>query len=374
MSRWTNESTPPGDEFTAPGAEFTPPEREIAPCGAQFAPPPAEFAPVPGLGLSGGSGKKRHKWRFLLYVAAMAVFLFILFGPQSLSQTGGEQLSPGGPVLSGDPTPLPGGKDVTPAPSESPEPTPEPTPEPEPEPECKVVFVAFSSMFKGRLVFTPPERFHKAFAELYDRFSDTTMQIMDVDFSELNEDGEYDLAIRDIFDYWSEHPELYENDYDKMPDPVLRVTYIYYDEDGNEVEEQQTATAKHMLGYGIRYVENAGDFWGEGEADSFVLSTWENEEPIRVAVNGDPEKEEATLFVTAEVNGIRISEKDCNIEYSEDRFEHEGEEFVYYYATLNMHRPSGAPAPGQGGKVLVTVIEPVEGLDFNWKDEIEFEY
>ena len=372
MAQRTNEFTPPGDEFTPPGAEFTPPEREMAPCCSQFTPLPAEYGPVPGLGLGSG-GKKRHKWRFLLYVAAMAVFLFILFGaPYPDGRSPAAQPTGGGPSLSGGQTPLPGAATDSPAPTATPAPTPAPTPEP--EPECKVVFVAFSSALKGRLVFTPPERFHKAFAELYDRFSDTTMQIMDVDFSALNEDGEYELPIGDIFDYWSEHPELYENDYDKMPEPELRVTYIYYDEDGSEVEAQQTATPKHVLGYGIRYVENEGDYWGEGDADSFVLATWENYDPITVVINGDPEKDEGTLFITVEIDGRRIDEKDFRVEYTEDRFEHEGGETVFYYATVNAHRPKDAPEPGQGGKVIFTVAQPVEGLDYNWTDEVEFEY
>lgn len=384
MARKTNEFsppgeefTPPGEEYTPPGEEFTPPEREITPCCAQYTPPPAEFAPVQGLGLGRGGGKSRRKWRYLLYVAALAVFLLIVFVLPKLDYSGRPVPTPvGGPVLSGDTSPAPGGRDTspTPTPASTPTPTPAPTPEPEPEPECKAVFVGFSSMLKARLVFTPPERFHKAFAELYDNFSQTSMGIWDVDFDRLSEDGEYDLPIPDIYEYWSAHPELYGTDYENWPDPELRVVYIYYDEDGNEVEAQQTATPMHMLGYGINYVENEGEYWGKGESDSFVLATWENTEPIRVVVNGDPEKEEATLFVTAEVGGRRIEAKDCNVEYSEDRFEHEGEVFVYYYATLSMHRPADAPKPGEGGKVLVTVVEPVEGMDYNWIDKIELEY
>ena len=369
MARRTKEYTPPGEEFTAPGEEFTPPEREIAPCCAQYTPPPAEFAPVPGLGLGGGGGKKRHKWRFLLYVAALAVFLFIVFGIPALDGKTPQQL-PGGPTLSGSPTPAPGGTDAEPTPT----PTPEPTPEPEPEPECKAVFVGFSSMLKARLAFTQPERFVKVSAELFDKFSETTMGAWDVDLAALNEDGEYDLPIPDVYEYWSAHPELYGTDYENWPEPELRVKSVYTNADGAEVETQQTATPRHMLGYGINYVENEGDYWGKGEADSFVLATWENTEPIRVVVNGDPEKEEATLFVTAEVSGKRIEAKDCSVDYTEDRFENEGEEFVYYYATLSMHRPADAPKPGEGGRVTITVVEPVEGLDYNWTDEIELEY
>ncbi len=396
MARKKNEFTPPGDEFTPPGEEFArpgeefrPPEREMAPCCSQYAVPPAEYAPVPGLGLWGGDGKKRHKWRFLLYVAAMVLFLFIVFILPKLS--GETPLPTGGPVLSGEPTPAPGSE---PTPTASPEPTPEPTPEPEPEPECKPVFVVFSSALKARLVFTKPERFQSVSVELYDRFSETVLDEWEVDLEEIDEDGEYHLPIMDIFTYWSSHPELYGEEMENLPIPVLRTAYVYTDDDGNEVEGGDEVTPAHMLGYGGNYVENEGDYWGKGDADSFVLATWENADPIRIVVNGDPETEEATLFVTAEVGGVRIEAEDCSVLYTVEHFEFDGEyysytyteeytggdvevgedEMVYYYATLSMHRPKDAPEPGQGGKAHITVVQPVEGMDYDWVDEIELEY
>ncbi len=397
MARKDNEFFPTGDEFTPPGQEFTPPEREIAPCCSQFTPLPAEYGPVPGLGLAGGGNRKRNKWRFLLYAGALVILLMLLLGAPKLRPDGTpEPQTTSGPTLSGTPTPGPGASDATPAPEATPTPTPEPTPEPEPEPEpeCKTVFVVFSSALKARLVFTKPERFKSVSIELYDRFSETVLDEWEVDLSEIDEDGEYHLPIPDIFSYWSSHPELYGEEMENFPIPVLRTAYVYTDDDGNEVEGKDESAPAHMLGYGGRYIENEGDYWGAGDADSFILATWENEDPIRIVVNGDPEKEEATLFVTAEVDGIRIEEKDCSILYTVDHFEFDGEyysytyteeytggevkvgddEMAYYYATLSIHRPKDAPEPGEGAKAHLTVVQPVEGMDYNWVDEVELEY
>ncbi len=395
MARKDNEFFPPGDEFTAPGAEFTPPEREMAPCCSQFTPLPSEYGPVSGLGL--GGGKKRSKWRFLFYVAALALLLFILFAAPKLSGSPAAQPQPsGGPSLSG--SPAPGGADASPTPgaeaTPTPTPTPEPTPEPEPEPECKPVFVVFSSALKARLAFTKPERFQSVSVELYDRFSETVLDEWEVDLEEIGEDGEYHLPIMDIFTYWSSHPELYGEEMENLPIPVLRTAYVYTDDDGNAVEGNDESSPAHMLGYGGNYVENEGDYWGKGDADSFVLATWENADPIRIVVNGDPETEEATLFVTAEVGGVRIEAEDCSVLYTVEHFEFDGEyysytyteeytggdvevgedEMVYYYATLSMHRPKDAPEPGEGAKAHITVVQPVEGMDYNWVDEVDLEY
>ena len=143
----------------------------------------------------------------------------------------------------------------------------------------------------------------------------------------------------------------------------------------------QSESTMRVLAMGRSF--QPGDF--EGEADSFVLATWENADPIRIVVNGDPETEEATLFVTAEVGGVRIEAEDCSVLYTVEHYTYTEEytggsvevgkdEMVYYYATLSMHRPKDAPEPGQGGKAHLTVVQPVEGMDYDWVDEIELEY
>ena len=67
--------------------------------------------------------------------------------------------------------------------------------------------------------------------ELYDRFSETVLDEWEVDLSEIDEDGEYHLPIPDIFSYWSSHPELYGEEMDNFPIPVLRTAYVYTDDD-----------------------------------------------------------------------------------------------------------------------------------------------
>lgn len=345
--------------------EFSPPEREEYPPPAPNAENPAppgeqefrqeaeEFPPVPAP--ASGEGGPRRRRRFLLYLGAALLLVWILRG-------GAARQAPPAPEAAPP-------AEATPAASA--EPSPDPTPEPTPEiTEVKAVFLSFSDTWEGAVTFTGQDKILSSTAEIRDAQIDQSIERFEIP-REAIERGVWKMDTLEVYPVYTRFREAYEAADDAWPDPELIVTYRFLNENGDEEEASLTVPNSYELGWSARYAApDADPEWTY--PGCFVFSTYESMTPVALSYSRDEPAEPGAFTLWVTVDGRDVTPEEVQMLPRKDPFAaYEDEGPRYYYGNLVIPMPDWAPAHGTAH---FTVRQRLLGFDEVWVTEVDVSF
>lgn len=358
----------PAREFSPPRAELEfntpPPEQEFTPPAPELTTTPASDAPRPA---------RRRRKRILFYSAAAMLYAATLLGGSHTPKAPQPAVSVVTPAEVPAETPVPVAESA-PAPVETPAPTeaaaPVETPVTTPEPvSLRAVFIAYSDTMEGELRFTGQDRILGVTAQLWDEQIGQAVGGFEIP-AEAIAAGSFKLPTLYAYEFYQQ----YAAEYDALgawPDPELRLTYRFLNENGEEEEQTVTVQNQHQLGWATRYWdEDADPEWGY--PGCFAFSTYESYVPVSVSYSqADPAAPgEITVWLT--LNGQDVPAELVRLEPEEEAWpDAEGETVVFYYGNIVVPRPDWA---GEHGVAHFTVRQALEGYDTVWVTERDVEY
>ena len=382
---------PPPEEFSVPPeeAEFHPPEPEkefsSPPEASEFSPPAAEreFTPPGSGGAAPENGpRRRRRIRRLLYAASALVLTGLLFRGQIAAQ-----IRPAAPVPTAqaevrDPGTV-SPPDAVPTPEATAEPvlpvsTPRPTPEYEPQgPAILSYFFGFSAYHQGLIKIFHSEQITSVTAEIWESNFDT-LEWSYVLTEEEIASGYWELPVFDDSDTYFKYMDRYEAE-GLFPALELRVTMTT--DDGATTVYTEKASPEQ--GWSVRWwpadYEPTFD-WEECYPGCFAVLSYESSEaPPDMRMGGYQDAwDNGGICIEMELNGVPVTVTNAQILtyeepiYTVDDYGNYVEtDRLYYYTTVVIPLPDGAPA---SGTAHFTVCQKLDGYDLVWVTNRDLEY
>lgn len=229
--------------------------------------------------------------------------------------------------------------------------------------------MSFSDTLEGAVRFSGRDRILSASLQLWDDQIDQSIGQFEIPGDAIAE-GYFQLPTIYVYDLYEQHMEEYEAAGDVWPDPELRLTYRFVNEDGAEEEQTVTVHNYYELGWAARYWDlDADPEWGY--PGCFAFSTYESTKPVNVTYSTKDPTERGAITVSIRINGREVPASLVRSEPKEESFEYGDPNVTYYYGNLILPRPDWA---GEHGVAHFTVREYLRGFDEVWVTEKDVEY
>lgn len=348
---------PSPPEPGAPAAEYTPPLPEFTPVGVTV---PAEDKP------------KRRRFRFLLYIAAAALLVWIVFGGGAVTPSAGDTAD----VPPAAVTPVPEEAEPEPTPAATPEPTAAPTPTPEPtpvpEPRCEIVLIGFSATFGGRVYFYDQEPVTKATARLVEPILDVTIWESEIPLEDVAA-GEYTLPEIELHPVYFEHMDEYDALGTYPQDADIYVT-ITYDAGEGEQTLEFTQRSKQEQGWSVRYWPESDIATQYSYPGCFGFITYEGFDLNTIVIDDADAVEDGVISVKLTLPDGRVIEPDdAAIDVRESQVSLEdGSTTSMYTVWVIMPLPDGLPEGS--GTAHAEITQYLRGYDRIWTTERDVDF
>lgn len=355
--------------YSPPPAEYPSLPPELVPPGPEYTP---EGAPQPE---TERPGRRRRRWRFLLYAAAALVYLGLLFKPA------GRNFEP-------SPAPLPPvAETAEPAPDAEPTPTPTaPAEPPSSIPEIGTDFFCFSHEHHGRVYLSNTGALLSVDVTVRDKTLDLAVYEHALSEEEIAS-GLFELPVLSTGDLYMEHMAEYEaagtpipgSGYvsPAWPEFEMTVDARYEADDGSgEATLSRTTEAAFELGFGVSYWQY--DWDEQIPQDCFRVVPWEELEEIRYVIN-DPDavRDPLTVSVDISFDGRHAALEEYETILYREEYSLFDSDTVEYVPTVGvtpqllLRRPDWMP---ERGAVHVVLVQRLASTGELWTREFDYEY